>query len=820
MPNLPAVFVELRATTDQFKAQLADAEKAVKGFADNSTTGMQKLQSVGKVAFAAIGASAVTFGTLAVKAALDGQQAHAQLVQAVTNSGTAFSSVSGQVDNMSQKFAGLGYENDQVEAALTRLVQATGSTSTGLQNMNLAADIARARNLDLATAAGSLGKILEGNMRGMTALGLATKDASGNTLTAAQAVAELTDRFGGAASANADTYMGKLQALNASWHNMTETVGNELLPVLANLAGDAAGVVGWFEQHRAAAVALAAVVGGPLVIAMNAYIAAKAVAFTESFIGTIQSIAGAIRGIFVPAVEAATAAETEAATAESFLTLGLSAVAGALGLFVMHQASSKSATDSTTSAMGDASSAAGDLSGAQGDLGDSVDATNGSLQAQSSLLKQLSGDTNAQQSEVLKLIGDQNSLDTATQKLKDTTGENSEATKQAAQHTKDLAQANKDVTQSTKDVTAALDKQTAAKKKLDDLMAPQDPKSIQDAADAHSAANDRLGRANIAVTDKTKDLNTAIRQYGAGSEEATLAQYDLNDALREVTAAQDDVDQTTQALGDAQRQTKGTTDDITQATSDYNDATAAVTDAQGKQKDAQDKLNTVLANKDAITAAKTDTKNLAENTLAWQQATNQLNTDWSTLTGLLNDPANVGLRDQLVGQLTAMKKNLPTGADTKGLSDLLDKLNGYASTLQQTVKPGSMLDAIVKGQGALPAGAPPGAGGGGGGGSILLGGIPDYSNVGLSGSGSLTLPGLASGGPMRAGDIAMVGEKGPEIFRADTAGTVIPNGGGLGGAMTVNVTVQGGFYGDTTGLALAVRDELLKFSRNNVGVLV
>ena len=45
------------------------------------------------------------------------QQAHAQLVQAVQNSGTAFGSVSGQIDAMSERFAKLGYENDEVEAA-------------------------------------------------------------------------------------------------------------------------------------------------------------------------------------------------------------------------------------------------------------------------------------------------------------------------------------------------------------------------------------------------------------------------------------------------------------------------------------------------------------------------------------------------------------------------------------------------------------------------------------------------------------------------------------------------------------------------------
>lgn len=46
----------------------------------------------------------------------------------------------------------------------------------------------------------------------------------------------------------------------------------------------------------------------------------------------------------------------------------------------------------------------------------------------------------------------------------------------------------------------------------------------------------------------------------------------------------------------------------------------------------------------------------------------------------------------------------------------------------------------------------------------------------------------ADGGPVTAGGAYLVGERGPEVFRPAGAGTVEP----LGGAMTVNVTVQGG----------------------------
>ena len=46
----------------------------------------------------------------------------------------------------------------------------------------------------------------------------------------------------------------------------------------------------------------------------------------------------------------------------------------------------------------------------------------------------------------------------------------------------------------------------------------------------------------------------------------------------------------------------------------------------------------------------------------------------------------------------------------------------------------------------------------------------------------------ADGGPVTAGGAYLVGERGPEVFRPASAGSVEP----ATGAMTVNVTVQGG----------------------------
>ncbi len=76
--------------------------------------------------------------------------------------------------------------------------------------------------------------------------------------------------------------------------------------------------------------------------------------------------------------------------------------------------------------------------------------------------------------------------------------------------------------------------------------------------------------------------------------------------------------------------------------------------------------------------------------------------------------------------------------------------------------------------------------------SAAGGPIPTWVTEGLAEAVSRlnAIPTRAHGGPLRAGQAALVGELGPEIFRANTGGTVIPNNK-LGGSLTINFTFNG-----------------------------
>jgi hypothetical protein len=78
--------------------------------------------------------------------------------------------------------------------------------------------------------------------------------------------------------------------------------------------------------------------------------------------------------------------------------------------------------------------------------------------------------------------------------------------------------------------------------------------------------------------------------------------------------------------------------------------------------------------------------------------------------------------------------------------------------------------------------------------------------------------GKAMGGPVSSGTSYVVGERGPELFVPNTAGTIIPNGGSAGGGSTINLTVNGAI--DAEGTARTIVDVLNRsFSRGTLGSL-
>ena len=375
MSMLPPVFVELKANVSEFTAAMGEARTEMSSVEAQGTSSFDKLAGFGKAALFGLGAAAVGVGVLGVEMADKFEQSHAKLETALKNAGSSFDQFSSQIGVAQKSMEAYGYTNAQTQEALANLTTATKDPKKALDDLSLAADLAKYKHIDLADAATAVARASEGNTRALKQLGIdlpvastnaaqlakahdalsaATDKASaflkvhsdavdssskyhaayetllGKVSAAQQAVNDkssagteimkgLADAIGGQAAAQAETFSGKMQALKATSEDVAKNIGMALIPILEQLALAIKSVIDWFTQHKAIAEAVGIVIGTVLVAAIGAYLASLAKSAIESTINFAKMIAG---WIATGAAATASAAETVAAGIAANLATG------------------------------------------------------------------------------------------------------------------------------------------------------------------------------------------------------------------------------------------------------------------------------------------------------------------------------------------------------------------------------------------------------------------------------------------------------------------------------------------------------------------
>lgn len=346
---LPPVVAELRGDISDFKAKMGEARTEITATESHGTSGFNKLATVGKAAFLGLGAIAVAAAVIGVKAADEWEGAHARLETAIKNSGGTFEEYKGRIDSLESKSEKLGWSNTQVESSLSTLVSATHNTKTAVNDMALAEDIARGRKMDLSAATALLAKVETGHVSLLGRLGINTKDATGATISQTEALRLLSQMYGGQASAYADTFGGKMQALKAEGEDYAKSLGVFLIPKIMAVGGATADTVGWLTQHRTAAILLAAAIGGPLVLAMGAYVVKEAEELGVSIASKWTSMIGLAKTVGYEAHFAALQLG-EMSIAEIAVASGATLGIAALAALVVMNWSTSSQTDKATDA--------------------------------------------------------------------------------------------------------------------------------------------------------------------------------------------------------------------------------------------------------------------------------------------------------------------------------------------------------------------------------------------------------------------------------------------------------------------------------------
>jgi hypothetical protein len=228
--------LSILADVDQLKKSLAQAN----GDVDDSSSKMGEFSKKAGLAFAAAGAAA---GAYAVKLAVDGVKAAIEDEAAQIRLATALKNATGATDDMIASVEkqilktslATGVADEKLRPALQRLSLSTNDVTKAQDLLNLALDISQATGKGLDSVANALGKAYDGNTAALGKLGIGLSSAELKAMSFEETQTRLSDLFGGAAAANAETFAGRLQILKVTFDEAKESVGAKLLPIIQQL---------------------------------------------------------------------------------------------------------------------------------------------------------------------------------------------------------------------------------------------------------------------------------------------------------------------------------------------------------------------------------------------------------------------------------------------------------------------------------------------------------------------------------------------------------------------------------------------------------
>ena len=221
---------------DNLNKSLKTASTDVDSFGDKVGKAGLAIGKAFAAAAAAAGAAAIAIGIESVKAAIADEQAQTQLALALENAtGATKGQIAATEQSILQMSLATGVADDQLRPALQRLVLSTGDITKAQDLLSVALDVSTATGKPLETVANALGKAYDGNTAALGKLGIGLSTAELKTMSFEEVQTRLSDLFGGAAAANAETYAGKIARVQVAFNEAKETLGNALLPILDKL---------------------------------------------------------------------------------------------------------------------------------------------------------------------------------------------------------------------------------------------------------------------------------------------------------------------------------------------------------------------------------------------------------------------------------------------------------------------------------------------------------------------------------------------------------------------------------------------------------
>lgn len=253
----PAVF-EIKAIADQAIAKFKDVNgelEKMEGKAAKAGGGVSALDKSSRMATAALlgmGAAFAGFAAIGIKGVIEDEKAFTKLGQTFSNLGINIEANRKLVGDLDVAYSKLGFGGDETATALNKLVSTTNDLEMSQGLLSISADLARVKNIDLASAAAVVGRASMGNAKAFKEMGIELDSTLPKSEAITKAMDQLNNKVGGQAIAYTKTFTGQLVVLREQISAVADTVGAALLPYLKQAVETIANAIDFVKRNAAA----------------------------------------------------------------------------------------------------------------------------------------------------------------------------------------------------------------------------------------------------------------------------------------------------------------------------------------------------------------------------------------------------------------------------------------------------------------------------------------------------------------------------------------------------------------------------------------
>jgi hypothetical protein len=275
--NAKQAIAEMGKVNTQLTAMEAKALKAGK-----SISLFNKTAVVGTAVLKGFALAFTALAAIGVKSLMDIEKSYNRLGQAMSNQGLATKENLQATSELVDSYESLGFGSEKAADAMTVLVTATGDLTKSQNLLSISANLARAQSISLEDASRALVRAQAGNIKLFTQFGIKLDDTKPKVQATAEAMAKLEARLKGQADAYAKTTAGQLAILKEGFGDLAEAVGGPVLVALNKFIAGINKTGKFLADHQEILFGVATVIVGvmiPAIVTMTKKLYAQAVAW-------------------------------------------------------------------------------------------------------------------------------------------------------------------------------------------------------------------------------------------------------------------------------------------------------------------------------------------------------------------------------------------------------------------------------------------------------------------------------------------------------------------------------------------------------------